>query len=205
MQPPFIQLYFTPAIHDNESMVLNLDELKIQFVISVYDSITRQIQHTDIKTSILISWDGVMAVMLGREIVAIASNRQLGLSVTLIALAVGAALFASGIYVFQILRPRSPTVDAGIKGAPERGLLYAGDILNLGRTPSDRIQSYLTILTGLNDAPEIYAQYIKSIILIADVSRNKNKMFLKALLASTVAFSLLAFLIALVGIRLGGI
>jgi hypothetical protein len=186
-------------------MAMNLDELKIQFVISVYDSITRQIQHTDIKTSILISWDGVMAVMLGREIVAIASNRHSGLSVTLIALAVGVALFISGLYVFQILRPRSPKVDAGANGVPERGLLYAGDILNLGRTPSDRIQSYLTILTGLSETPQIYAQYVKSIILIADVSRNKNKMFLKALLASTVAFSLLAFLIALVGIKLGSI
>jgi hypothetical protein len=105
---------------------------------------------------------------------------------------------------FVLVRPRSPKLSSGVNGAPERGLLYAGDILSLGRTPSDRIQAYLTILTGLNDAPEIYAQYIKSIILIADVSRNKNKMFLKALLASTVAFSLLAFLIALVGIKLGG-
>jgi hypothetical protein len=183
-------------------MFRNLDELKVEFVISVYETITRQIQHTDIKTSILISWDGVMAVMLGRQIVSAASVGRLGVWAMGLAGLVGVALVLSGISIYQILRPRSTSM-AEDSGAAAPGLLYSGDILRLGKTPSDRMGSYLQTLVSMEDPSQIYSHYVKSIVLIAEISLGKNRRFVRGLLFSTVGFCLLAVLVSITGIQMG--
>ena len=184
-------------------MIKSLDDLKIQFVVSVYETITRQIQHADIKTSILISWDGAIAVMLGREIAEMTSRGAFSIGVTALAISVAVGLIASGISVYQILRPRSPG-QSDPEIASEPGLLYAGDILKLGKTPTNRMKSYLEMLVGMEEPGQIYSHYVKSIVLVADIAVGKNRRFVRALLASTIAFCLLAVLIAVLGVEVPG-
>ena len=83
------------------------------------------------------------------------------------------------------------------------GLLWSGDIQKLGAEHADRISNYLNQLLQIDTQEKLYQQYITSIVLISDIHLYKNKKFIQGLLATLTGFSLLLFLMALMGLSQG--
>jgi hypothetical protein len=180
-------------------MQKTLDELKIDFVVAAYDSITKQIQQTDLKVSLIISWDSVIAIMLGREIGQMVSGRFVNaLTVPIVSLCV-LFLAVSGVFIFWTLKPRAKISKRG----DFTGLLYTGDILRLGRNSTARIEAYMRKMMGIDKSPDLYEQFVNSIVMISDVAHRKNKSFLNGLAATAISFGFLVLLIAVVSVRLG--
>ena len=179
---------------------LSLEDLKIDFVMNVYESITKQIQQMDLKISILISWNGIIAVMLGREISAIYKGKVFEFYAIGLAIGVLITLVLGSIYCYKVLKPRSGNTEEGFAG-----LLYSGDIMKLGNTTSERIASYMNHLLEIDDYDKFYKQFTKSIVLISSINQYKNKMFIRGLLVTVISFSLLVGLLAVVGVKLAKI
>jgi uncharacterized membrane protein len=176
-----------------------LDELKIDFSVAAYESITKQIQQTDLKVSLIISWDSIIAVMLGREIGEMVSGRFVNaLTVPLVSLCV-IFLAISGVFIFWTLKPR-----AKISKRPQfTGLLYTGDILRLGKSANERIEAYMRHMLAMKSTPEIYEQFVNSVVQISHIAHRKNKSFMSGLAATAISFGFLVFLIAVLSVRLG--
>lgn len=180
-------------------MEKTIDELKIDFTFAAYESITKQIQQTDLKVSLILSWDSIIAVMLGREIGQMVQGRFVNaLTVLVVSLCV-AFLAVSGVFIFLTLKPRMKIS----KREKFTGLLYTGDILRLGKNSSERIESYMRHLTAIKDAPELYEQFVSSIVLISQIAHRKNKSFMSGLAATAISFGFLVTLIAIMSVRIG--
>jgi hypothetical protein len=177
----------------------DIDDLKADFVLSVYDQITKQIQQTDLKTSIIISWDSVIAIMLGRELGQMVSGRFVNPFTIAVASLCAVFLAVSGVFIFWTLKPRTKVT----KRPGFTGLLYTGDILRLGHKASERVPAYLEALSAIREPPGIYEQFANSIVLISDIMRRKNRSFMRALGATAISFGFLVVLIGVVAIRLG--
>lgn len=175
----------------------HIDDLKIDFVMSVYESIQAQIRHADLKVSLILSWDSITVIMLGREIASMVAGRAVTpLHVILAGISL-ACVVASGVYIFGTLKPRVRSfADPSFKG-----LLYTGDILRLGKNAPERMTEYLSNLTAISENAEIYSQFIGSIVSVSEIVHIKNRMFLRALAATAIGFASLAGMIALVGAR----
>ncbi|MFP4362638.1 MAG: hypothetical protein ACLFR1_02085 [Spirochaetia bacterium] len=175
----------------------HIEDVKIQFVLEVYESINKQIQHMDIKTSILLSWNGISAVLLGRELIVMVAAHMLNFATGIMASCSLVLLIISSIYVYTVLKPRV----GAIRETNFTGLLYSGDILSLGKDATERMKRYIDELVAIESQEEIYQQFVKSIVLIADIQNQKHKKFIQALAYTAVAFALLVALIAIVGIQ----
>ncbi len=178
-----------------------LDELKIDFVVAAYDSIGRQIQQTDIKVSLIISWDSVIAIMLGREVGQMVSGRFVNVVTVPIASLCILFLAISGVFIFWTLKPRTKLS----KLKEFTGLLYTGDVLRLGKNSNARIENYMRSLIAIEDAPSLYEQFVNSIVQISDVAMRKNKSFMRGLAATAISFGFLVLLIGIVSVRIGWI
>ncbi|MBI4978023.1 MAG: hypothetical protein HZC28_11100 [Spirochaetes bacterium] len=178
---------------------LTIDDVKIDFVMNVYESITKQIQQMDLKISILLSWCGVIAAVLGREVAILIAQRQMRYSTIILTVGVVVSLLVSGFYIFQVLKPRKGKI--GEKSSFV-GLLWSGDILNLGKESRGRIKNYLHALTDITNHKQIYEQFVTSIVLISTIQDSKNRNFLGGLIATVISFSLLVALMAIVEIKL---
>ena len=174
-----------------------IEDLRADFVMKVYDSITKQIQQMDLKISILISWDGIIAVGLARSISQIVSNRMVHASTLIPAAVCTAFLLIAGFYCYRVLKPRQTKLDDGFAG-----LLYSGDIVRLGKENRKRMTLYMDELMGINDYEKLYQQFVKSIVLISDVHLYKNRMFNRALLATLALFTGLVSVMAFVNFHL---
>lgn len=180
-------------------MEKTLEELKIDFTVAAYESITKQIQQTDLKVSLIISWDSIIAVMLGREIGQMVSGRFVNaLTIPLVSLCV-LFLAVSGVFIFWTLKPRAKVS----KRAEFTGLLYTGDILRLGKNSTERIKAYLEHMMSMKSSPEIYEQFVNSIVQISAIANRKNKSFMSGLAATAISFGFLVFLIAVMSVRIG--
>ncbi len=176
----------------------NVEDIKLDFVLTVYEAITKQIQQMDLKISILLSWNGVIAVMISREIAFLFGEkvfRPFPVAVLIISIA---GLILSALYTYRVLKPR-----VGKMEASHAGLLFAGDILRLGRNGTERMKKYMEQLLAIADHEQLYRQYVKSIVLISNISVNKNALFNRALAATATSFFLLSILIALRGLKVG--
>lgn len=180
-------------------MEKSLDELKIDFTLAAYETISKQIQQTDLKVSLIISWDSVIAIMLGREIGQMVSGRFVNALTVPLASLCALFLAISGIFIFWTLKPRTKIS----KRKEFTGLLYTGDILKLGRNSTARIEAYMRRLMEMRETPEIYEQFVNSVVQISDVARRKNKSFMNGLGATALSFGFLVLLIGIVSVRLG--
>lgn len=178
-------------------MQKHLDDLKIEFVLSVYESIQNQIRHADIKVSLILSWVSITAVMLGREVSNMVVNKNYNVFSFIFIFIVLVTLGMSGAFIFGTLKPRMRRS----KGKEFTGLLYTGDILRLGKEAPDRMVSYLTNLGKISSPEEINAQFVNSIVSISEIVEIKNKMFLRALASTAVSFAFLVLTIALNGVK----
>jgi uncharacterized membrane protein len=177
----------------------DLDDLKAEFVLAVYDQITKQIQQIDLKTSIVISWDSVIAVMLGRELGQMVSGHFINAFTIPLASLCVVFLALSGVFIFWTLKPRARLA----KRPGFAGLLYTGDILRLGKGPEERREAYLKSLMAIDKADGIYDQFVNSVVLISDVLRRKNKSFMNALANAAISFGFLVVIIGTVAVRNG--
>ncbi|GEM_PF-1244169 len=180
-------------------MARDLGDIKADFVMAVYDQITRQTQQIDLKTSILISWDSVIAIMLGRELGQMVSGKFVNPITIIIASFCALFLALSGIFIFWTLKPRSRVS----KRPGFTGLLYTGDILKLGHKSSERAAAYLQALLAMNETSDVYNQFINSIVHVSDIMRRKNRSFLQGLALTAVSFGFLVALIGMVAIKHG--
>ena len=177
----------------------DLDDLKSAFVITVYDQITRQIQQIDLKTSIIISWDSVIAIMLGRELGQMVSGSFVNPFTVIVASLCAFFMAISGIFIFWTLKPRAKVT----RRQGFTGLLYTGDILKLGHRPGERVSAYMNALLSIRDPEGVYEQFINSIVLISDIMRRKNRSFMQALAFTAFSFGFLVVLIGMVAIKHG--
>lgn len=177
----------------------SLSEQKLDFVMSVYESINKQIQSTDLKTSVIISWDSVIAIMLGREIGQMVKGDFVNVFTVVIASLCVLFLGFSGIFIFGTLKPRTRVS----KRREFVGLLYTGDVSRLAKTSSGRIDRYLQALMHIEKDEGLYEQFVNSIVLISDIQNMKNKSFMYALGFTAVSFGFLVALIGIVAVRLG--
>jgi hypothetical protein len=176
---------------------MDIEELKLVFVMSVYDSVTKQIQQLDLKSSFILSWNGVIGVLLSHEFALIVhADRNRG-SLIMLALAVVCSLIVSGFYCYKVLRPRVGAVKERFDG-----LLWAGDIQKLGLTHADRIAVYMKQLIEITTHDKLYEQFVTSIVLISEILLAKHKSFRQALFATAISFSLLLSLMAIAGLNL---
>jgi len=175
---------------------MEIEELKLLFVMNVYDTITKQIQQLDVKSSFILSWNGVIGVLLFHELGMILHAEHNRWSMLLLAFAVVCSLICSGVFAYKVLRPRVGAIKERFDG-----LLYAGDIRRLGSTQPDRIAGYLKQLTDIQTHEKLYEQYVTSIVLISEILLLKHKSFQQAILASVISFSLLLSLMAIVGLN----
>jgi len=176
----------------------SIDDLRVDFVMHVYESITKQIQQMDLKISILISWDGIIAVGLAREITQIITNRLFSVSTIAPAAICILALLIAGWFCYRVLKPRQGTVEED----GFAGLLYSGDILKLGNGNQARMVQYMNELIKIDDHEKLYQQFIKSIVLISGISMFKNRMFTRGLLATLISFTGLVGVMAVVNFNL---
>ena len=177
---------------------MSVEERKSQFVVSVYDSITKQLQHLDVKTSILLSWNGIMALLLGKELMPIIMAQAFNFATIFIAACMLISLLISGAFAILVLKPRRGAVER----AKSVGLLWTGDILGLGRNKTERMDNYQKTLKEITDADMICEQYSRSIVLLAEIHESKNKWFSRGLMTTVASFLLLILLVAVMGITL---
>lgn len=181
---------------------LNIEDLKLEFVRTVYESITKQIQQMDLKMSVIISWNGAMAVMLAKQVTdMIAGGAVHFLPVVLMVGVMGSMVF-SGFFTFQVMKPRKAKAGGTSEGFA--GLLYSGDILDLGPTARERISRYTQELLDISTHDQLYRQFTKSIVLISQIQERKNSLFVQALLTSVVSFTLLLALMMVMSLILPG-
>lgn len=167
---------------------LSIEDLKLEFVRSVYEAITKQIQQMDLKISIILSWNGAMAVILAKQVTDMIGSKNYHWLVIFLMLGIITSMGFSAVFSYQVLKPRKA------KGKSQEafaGLLYSADILNLGKSARDRIQKYTDELLSINTHEELYRQFTKSIVLISEVQDKKNGLFVRALFTSVVSFTLL--------------
>lgn len=181
-------------------MRMDIEDVKLDFVMSVYDAITKQIQQMDMKISILLSWNGVVAVLLGREITSIFRAKLLEWDILALVFGIVFTLIVSGLYCYRVLKPRSGEIDN-----THVGLLWSGDILKLGKKNEERISQYMNELLHIDTHDKLYEQFVKSIVLISDIQARKNRMFIKGLIVTVVGFTLLVGLIAIVGVKMNNL
>jgi hypothetical protein len=174
----------------------DIDDVKISFVLSVYETIQNQIRQADLKISLILSWVSITAVLLGREVASVFGTGQFHvLPIILVTIAVIGMIF-SGVFIFGTLKPRTKPL-AGLK---TKGLLYTGDIVRLAEEPIDRVKAYMEEITAIKTHEEVYAQFVASIVSISDIAQVKNRMFLRALAATAVSFAALVGLVAEAGL-----
>lgn len=175
-------------------MYKDLDELKLEFVRNVYEAITKQIQQMDLKISILLSWNGVIAVLFGREVAEIVAGKRFDVWILIMGAAVVLSLGISAVLCYRVLKPRAGS-------SPDKegfaGLLYAGDIQDLGKNPVERMGAYMDNLLKMDTHAEVYQQFVKSIVLISGIQLEKNRFFLKALTSTVICFALLLSLMGI--------
>ncbi len=174
----------------------NIEDLKLDFVLTVYEAITKQIQQMDLKISILLSWNGVIAVMMSREVASLFSDKAFKIfpSVTLTLSILAIAL--SAYYIYRVLKPRVGNMDNNFAG-----LLFAGDILALGKDGNERMKNYLQYLLAIRSHEDLYQQFSKSIVLISAINVTKNQLFNRALTSTSFSFFALVLLMTLRGLR----
>lgn len=175
---------------------LSLDDLKVDFLRTVYESITKQIQQTDLKMSILLTWNGAMAAVFGRYLGDMFRTRLGSWWVWILAAATLGTMVYTGINVYAVLKPRG---GKGPKVEGFSGLLYAGDIQNLGKNAPERVMEYNRALIELPDHAAIYDQFARSIINISEIQLRKNRYFIRALGTTVTSFVMLIALMAVLG------
>lgn len=175
----------------------SLEELKLDFILSVYDTITKQIQAMDLKISILLSWNGVIAVMLGREIGSYFSATTVNLFTMVCIILSVAGLVASAFFIWGVLKPRVGKMENHFTG-----LLFSEDILRLASTPGRRMDVFMNQLIAIKSPEEIFQQFSKSIVLISEIHHKKNKLFNRGLTSTALSFLILALLITLHGLKI---
>ncbi|URA09973.1 hypothetical protein [Thermospira aquatica] len=168
--------------------------LRYEFVSHVYDAITRQIQQFDVKVSVLLSWDGVIAIMLGREVVLLFSSVKPTLFIYAFLFMSAFFLIISSFFCYKILRPQNKINEKG------NGIFWAGDILRLGKNHKERVESYLKVLSQLEKPEDFAEQIIQSVVGISEILMTKNKFFFFGLFATITSFVFLIFLIVRIGL-----
>lgn len=178
---------------------LSIEDLKLDFVRSVYEAITRQIQQMDLKISVILSWNGAMAVILAKQVTDMIAGRTFHPLPVALMLAIFTAMAFAASYSYRVLKPRQANSNGQAKEG-FAGLLYSDDILKLGASARERIARYNEELLAISTHEELYRQFTKSIVLISEVLNQKNMFFSRALMASVVAFTLLLGLMAMMGV-----
>ena len=178
---------------------LSIEDLKLEFVRIVYEAITKQIQQMDLKISIILSWNGAMAVILAKQITDLIHNRNYDVLSVLLLAAIVISMGFTSTYSYRVLKPRKAHHN-GPQGEGFAGLLFAGDILNLGKGAGDRISAYSAELLKIETHEELYRQFTKSIVLISEVQMNKNRLFTRALMGSVLSFILLLAVMMVMGV-----
>ena len=174
----------------------SFDDVRLDFLMNVYDSISRQIQAMDLKISILLSWNGVVAVMGSRELSMILKFKEGHSGSVWLLVVVALCLGLSSYYTWGVLKPRIGRIPDTFAG-----LLFSGDILQLGKNPAERMAGYLKHLQSVEDHDHLYQQFSKSIVLISEIHVTKNRLFNKGISATALAFLILVILFALRGLR----
>jgi hypothetical protein len=178
---------------------LSIEDLKLDFVRNVYEAITKQIQQMDLKISIILSWNGAMAVLLAKQVTDLISARSYHVFPIALMVAITVSMGFTGVYSYRVLKPRQAK-GQNKTGDGFAGLLYSDDILKLGPDARERIARYNAELLGIQTHEELYRQFTKSIVLISEVQNRKNKLFTRALLFSVMSFTLLLGLMTLMGL-----
>jgi len=155
---------------------------------NVYDQLTKQIQQLDLKVSLLLTWNGVIATLLSREV-----GRLVGVGLTSLRLILPAisllCLVSAAYYIMQVLIPRKGIIKKSV--TTFTGLLYSGDIMNLGKTNPERVSNYLSALNNINSHEQIYEQFTRSIVLISQIFEKKNRAFIRGLIVTSIGFGCL--------------
>lgn len=180
-------------------MKLSIEDLKLDFVRNVYEAITKQIQQMDLKISIILSWNGAMAVILAKQVTDMISARSYHLLPVALMLVIFTAMAFAATYSYRVLKPRKARSTGQVQEG-FAGLLYSEDILNLGPSARERMARYNEELLTISTHEELYRQFTKSIVLISEVQHRKNTLFTRALMASVLAFTLLLGLMAVMGV-----
>jgi hypothetical protein len=178
---------------------LSIEDLKIDFVRNVYEAITKQIQQMDLKISIILSWNGAMAVILAKQVTDLISTRTYHPIPIVLMLAIATSMGFSATYSYRVLKPRKAKSNGKVSEG-FAGLLYSDDILNLGATARERMTRYSQELLGIQTHEELYRQFTKSIVLISEVQDRKNRLFTRALMCSVLSFTMLLALMTIMGL-----
>lgn len=173
---------------------LSLEDLKLEFVRQVYEAITKQIQQMDIKMSIILSWNGAMAILLAKQVSDLITSHMFRPIPIGLMLVITVLMGFAATYAYRVIKPRTAKGQAGDGWA---GLLYSEDILNLGPAARERMARYQEELLSIDSHESLYRQFTKSIVLISEIQDKKNRLFTRALLCSVVAFTLLLGLVLL--------
>ncbi|MCX7881661.1 MAG: hypothetical protein N2314_00360 [Brevinematales bacterium] len=170
------------------------ENLRYEFVLHAYEAITKQIHQFDVKVSVLLSWNGVIAVLLGREVVLLFSAAKPTLFLLLLLFLSAFFLLVSSVFCYRLLRPQIKVNEEG------NGIFWAGDILRLGKDHKERVEQYMKILLQLH-SPEDYArQVVHSVVGISEIFMRKNTYFFYALFATITSFLFLILFIVRIGL-----
>ncbi|MFN3660705.1 MAG: hypothetical protein ACK4TN_05660 [Brevinematales bacterium] len=170
------------------------ENLRYQFVIHAYEAITKQIQQFDVKVSVLLSWNGVIAVLLGREVVLLFSVVKPTFFILFLLLVSASFLLVASVFCYRLLRPQIKVNEEG------DGIFWAGDILRLGKDHGERVERYMQVLMQLHQ-PEDYAkQIVHSVVGISEIFMRKNRYFFYGLFATIASFLFLILLIVRIGV-----
>lgn len=169
---------------------LSIEDLKLDFVRQVYEAITKQIQQMDLKMSIVLSWNGAMAVLLAKQVSDLIASRTFRITPVILMVAITTLMGFAASYAYRVIKPRSAKSQNQVREG-FAGLLYSDDILNLGPTARERMARYQEELLAIDNHESLYRHFTKSIVLISEVSHKKNQLFTRALMCSVLSFTLL--------------
>jgi hypothetical protein len=169
---------------------LSLEDLKLDFVRQVYEAITKQIQQMDIKMSIVLSWNGAMAVLLAKQVSDLIASRTFRITPVILMVLITTLMGFAASYAYRVIKPRTAKSQKQVKDG-FAGLLYSDDILNLGPSARERMARYQEELLGIDSHENLYRHFTKSIVLISEVQHKKNVLFTRALMCSVLSFTLL--------------
>jgi len=170
------------------------EDLRYQFVVHAYEAMMKQIQQFDVKVSVLLSWNGVIAVILGREVVLLFAQVK-ATSFILFSLVMAVVfLIVSSVFCYAMLRPRLKENEEG------EGIFWAGDILRLGVDHMQRVERYLTLLREMRSVEDYARQVVHSVVAVSEIFMRKTRFFFFALASTITSFLFLILLIVQVGL-----
>ena len=168
-------------------------ELKLNFLISAYNTAQNMIRFSDEKATVVFVFYGILLALLGTRAERVIAALKTGLGGALALLSVLLFFAFLGLMVYSLMyamRTITPTFAAGVQAADRSKLYWCHDVL--GREPED----YLTTMEGLTDR-QILREMVYELYSVQSIEKLKFDRVGKATRSASVSLVIWQIIVVL--------